>query len=743
MRCSAHYTLVVVSDGASVKGITAYYALSNTTTAPSVDSFTAEIKTPSATERYLWCFEQTTYSDGSDPTRTEPIIIGTYVTDGKDAPKVLVQYQYSASDRTPPTKLTLYKVNGYLVSFVDGVLGDDEGSDWSTDPSTITSTDDAETWETDPTALTRDTSKPYLWMRVSTDGGKTWQYSVVTGPKASFFELLSSKDTFRQNARGAVDEADTITFWVVRHDIDESEICTWSISPDTLTIDADSVHADSIEITIPVGFTPVSFTVSLQVGQISETLSKTINAMTVGSVVARKLKTIDRSAIPYEDFPTTLDDGVSPVKDGDYLLVRLADEKGNTYLVPYRYSETVDTSTGLAIGWVPSSGAYGNHSEIMGNCLQEVLANSQTTPSTSALYAFFQNMVANDAFIRFLCAQYLEIQGAIYGGGFDRYGSNENNEDGFYLDKNGAATMVGLIARSAILSGSFSCPTFRTVSGKDITSLTLVASPNLINGYELNKTIAYITVHEHDWPNTIQKDCNIKVGATTYTKLRGETAIRTLTATYIIEKESSSSLKTAIRYITDDDFFENCIFYDKSLYPYFPASSISSCIVNGEEIDITPVYLKISIHSQYSQIPLDKTSFIGTVEATVFKSNSTTSYIINATETERYYIYRKYETLYIENNNDSLVFSGEIFTSLSINISMQATPGIESMNVVPMDGDYNVGLATRRFATGYFNTINSSEIFSDNLTLESLPTSESGLAEGQVWNDNGTLKIKQ
>lgn len=460
MKCSTSYTLVVVSDGASVKGITAYYALSSSSeTTPSTSEFTTEVKTPTAEKKYLWSFEETTYSDDSTPTRTEPIVIGTYVTDGKDAPKVLVEYQYSASDRTPPTKLTVYKVNGYLVSFADGVLGDDNSTDWSTDPSTL-SAEDSDTWETDPSALVKDTSKPYLWMRVSTDGGQTWQYSVVTGPKASFFEILSSKDTFRQNARGAVDIADEISFWVVRHNIEDSEKCTWGISPDTLTIDSDSVNADRITITIPVGFSSVGFTVTLSVGSLSETLSKTVYGMAVGTISPVKLTTITDKTLQVSDYPKYLSDGVSPVKDGDYMLVT-KESDGKDYLIPYRYSEKVDTSTGTIEGWVVSSAEYENHSQIMGNCLQEVLANSQTVPSTSAMYGFFQSLVANDAFVKLLCAQYLEIQGAIYGGGYDKDGNNADNAQGFYLESETGtlnannATFNNITATNSIVKGYF------------------------------------------------------------------------------------------------------------------------------------------------------------------------------------------------------------------------------------------------------------------------------------------------
>lgn len=832
MKCSASYTLVVVSDGASVKGITAYYALSNTATAPSSDSFSTEMKTPSATERYLWCFEETTFSDDSAPKRTEPRIIGTYVTDGKDAPKVLIQYQYSASDRTPPTKLTLYKVNGYLVSFVDGVLGDDNGADWSTDPSTITSSDDAETWETDPTALVKDTSKPYLWMRVSTDGGKSWQYSVVTGPKASFFELLSSKDTFRQNARGAVDEADSITFWVVRHEIDESEKCTWSVSPDTLTIDADSVHADSITIAIPVGFAPVSFTVSLQVGQVSETLSKTINAMTVGSIVSRKLKTIDRSAIPYDDFPTTLDDGVSPVKDGDYLLVRLADENGYTYLVPYRYSESVDESTGLAVGWVPSSGSYANHSEIMGNCLQEVLANAQTTPSTSALYGFFQNLVSNDAFIRFLCTQYLEIQGAIYGGALDKDGQERDYTttingqqvsitSGFFLDylgrfiaNNATLNDVNIINKNAdnkILLNTQYTETSDLVSG-DTETATMVAfsdlsDTNLTGGdYALSKEMNFIFSKQTTEREGLVLQFTLPIGCMLFIdyNIKGKNTDITGSASFSVNVNSEQKF-----YSSDVDRIEGRyesyslnagdvvllmgagIFLKFKVYPFYyldyngkqrigvyPMSDGTYSYWPNLYFYIYDVFNTYKLYFPYGQLG----SFFLPSTATPIKSDGNTldslTYAISASETASYdaikgdRAYRQYlledvswistprtGKKYIDSMNISatniyflkgttLVYTLPVSNRFEFHYYiklLEIGDGIAISNIYRSSGFDNssIGTASKPFEYAYIDNIYGTLMNFQQLLLLGVPTSEDGLAVGTVWNDNGTLKIKQ
>lgn len=388
---------------------------------------------------------------------------------GKDAPLPIVEYQYSNSDRTAPILYKPFKLGGKIMKFKSLLLGDNNSKDWVQNPVKL---------------------GKYKWMRISTDGGKTWTYSAVTGPEPSFFELMSSKDTFRQNARGAVDEADEISFWVVRHNISSVDKPAWEVSPSSLSPDASLLHNEQIKVKVPIGFAYGSFSVSVSIGENSETLSKIIYGEKNGEVVARKLGLIDRTVDPPQEFPTTLADGISPLADGDYLLVRLADSNQKTYLVPYRYSTRTDPSTGQREGWVPSSSAYSDHSEIMANVLTDVLANSETTPSVSAFYGFFRSLVSNDAFIKFLCTQYLQIQGSIYGGGFDKDGNNPNNETGFYIDsKTGALRAISAVFNDATIQNTFVNGYFET---KDDEGIILKTSKQEKSGTFSYQTSGYI-----------------------------------------------------------------------------------------------------------------------------------------------------------------------------------------------------------------------------------------------------------
>lgn len=64
-------------DGRSIVSITEYYARNNSTTAPDDSAFGTSVVNPTSSQKYLWNYEEITYSSG-DPTKTAKRIIGTY-----------------------------------------------------------------------------------------------------------------------------------------------------------------------------------------------------------------------------------------------------------------------------------------------------------------------------------------------------------------------------------------------------------------------------------------------------------------------------------------------------------------------------------------------------------------------------------------------------------------------------------------------------------------------------------------
>ena len=74
-------TVPVVIDGVGIKNVTKFYALS-TSDEKVTGTWGTELPTMTSIDRYLWCYEKITYTDGSTQI-TDPIIIGVYGEEGK------------------------------------------------------------------------------------------------------------------------------------------------------------------------------------------------------------------------------------------------------------------------------------------------------------------------------------------------------------------------------------------------------------------------------------------------------------------------------------------------------------------------------------------------------------------------------------------------------------------------------------------------------------------------------------
>lgn len=77
------------TDGKGIASITEYYALSATTTAPADSAFTTAIKTPTATNKYLWNYEKITYTDNTTVS-TSKHMIGVHGDSGADSYAVIL-----------------------------------------------------------------------------------------------------------------------------------------------------------------------------------------------------------------------------------------------------------------------------------------------------------------------------------------------------------------------------------------------------------------------------------------------------------------------------------------------------------------------------------------------------------------------------------------------------------------------------------------------------------------------------
>ena len=177
--------------GASVTGITELYALNDDPDNPPVDSdFTANVQTPSASQRYLWNMERITFSNGNTSNMGKHILL-TYTAgiQGRGISSVTEYYAINNSTTAPatsaftttvqiPTSSNPYVWNYEVINYTDGlnptttdkriigVLGQNGTTVSSVQYGTSSSASTNPTnWSTTaPSALTKGT---WLWVKTN------------------------------------------------------------------------------------------------------------------------------------------------------------------------------------------------------------------------------------------------------------------------------------------------------------------------------------------------------------------------------------------------------------------------------------------------------------------------------------------------------------------------------------------------------------------------------------------------
>lgn len=91
-------------DGRGIASITEYYLISELSTGVTVDTegWTEEVQETTSEKIYLWNYEKITYTDDSEPTVTQPKVIGTKGDPGVGIKSTLVEYQVGESGTEIP-----------------------------------------------------------------------------------------------------------------------------------------------------------------------------------------------------------------------------------------------------------------------------------------------------------------------------------------------------------------------------------------------------------------------------------------------------------------------------------------------------------------------------------------------------------------------------------------------------------------------------------------------------------------
>ena len=403
--------IAVKGDAKTIKSIDTEYALADSSvTPPAEDSDAWQDTLPAKTDQSqsIWKRTVITYSDGTIEYTDVIVLSGL----------IVFQYAYGKSAVNPPTPSIWIWGKKFMV--------------WG---NLFISSEGSAIWSA--TRPEKPEGQWYLWMRISTDGGQTWNDPVcISGNDAVGYELSYSPATYQMTDREIVKtRGQYIDFFLDISNIPyNANDIVWNVEANGETplvkgTDWDILDNDptQIRVTFPFNFKSTSFTVSVVITGY-EDMAKT---RTVGATI------IENSTAEYLDVVTELpEDGDNvtsrgPLKDGDYILLETINENDKQERIPYRW--TVVEGIGK---WVPVGGDNrpSNYAEIMAGSLADALKSDITQNSVNAFYGFIRDLVSQNATVDNLFSLIIEVFNVIFGGGYDKDGNKRNGDQpGFHL----------------------------------------------------------------------------------------------------------------------------------------------------------------------------------------------------------------------------------------------------------------------------------------------------------------------
>lgn len=121
----------IVMDGNGVRLHTVYTALSNTATKPAESSFSTSVKSVSSSNKYLWQYEVTEYTNGStEGGYADAKIVGVYGDTGSQGVRGCIYLGCFANNSAAYNSLSLIVEDDYYLNSQDGYIYVYTGSSW-------------------------------------------------------------------------------------------------------------------------------------------------------------------------------------------------------------------------------------------------------------------------------------------------------------------------------------------------------------------------------------------------------------------------------------------------------------------------------------------------------------------------------------------------------------------------------------------------------------------------------------
>ena len=331
----------------------------------------------------------------------------------------------------------------------------------------------------------------FLWTKiVHADGTVDIIPPAKRGAPAKDIRIVASQESYQLTTRGIVKTDYEITFTLERNYINGA--AHWDMSPPSGT--EEIINGELIPV-----ITGVQSEENLDVFTVTLKARSTIRSFTVSvtcedAEITRSLRIIgidggEESPYYFKVYPLSSSDPVptynkssgvinwngadeklpdespeGPLITGDYILhlfdvyENSEDTTPDREPIPLYYDESSDT-------WKMLTTDSPYYSETMGTILGDVVAMPDMPVTTGALYGFFQNLAAQNAFITNLFSKNINFTGGIYSGAYEYNEetgkfSNPTNGTGTLITADGQlnavnASLVGLSAQSASIEGEF------------------------------------------------------------------------------------------------------------------------------------------------------------------------------------------------------------------------------------------------------------------------------------------------
>ena len=464
VETSAPVIIAVKGDAKTISNIVTEYAPSYDKTTPPEDGWSTTYPQRESLDQVVWQRSKLVYDDGTFEYVDYHITLGT-----------ICQYGWSPSVDIEP-RARIWSWNNKLMTFGGRCVGDIR-----------------QVWHNERSK--QPVPGWFLWMRWSFDNGQTWaDAQCLDSATAVDFDLVGP-ESYQVN-RLTIVEAQTLEFSIFRKNGLVGD-CTWALDDASwnngvkLSNGQQTALGDSCTINFPVTFhAPSSFTLYASVGSLEKRI------IVIAEDISTKNEFVGK--FPEGTFPDTAKDD-KPLKDGDFIL-----QESSTDCVPYYWDSTLNDGKG---GWLMADGntPFELACIIMSQTMYEAMKAPNTQASASIINLFTSNLAAQNAFIQMLGAQYIKLQqsGAIYSGGYDKYGNSLLGSHGFHLSGDGilqalAAILYDVKIRSLDYEGKTVLETKQAIKAEQYsftgstpdcfrTSDILIGEIVTINGYECLK----------------------------------------------------------------------------------------------------------------------------------------------------------------------------------------------------------------------------------------------------------------